>query len=67
MEDYSINENHIEYYQFLEELRKSGTTNMFGATPYLVKAFKLKPKKAGEILKEWMHCYEELNKRFGWQ
>jgi len=30
-----INEEWIEYYVYLEELRQSGETNMFGATPYL--------------------------------
>ena len=28
-----------KYYEFLDNLRESGVTNMFGATPYLVKHF----------------------------
>ena len=28
-----------KYYEFLYNLRESGVTNMFGATPYLVEAF----------------------------
>ena len=36
-----IKEEWTEYYVFLEELRQSGVTNMFGATPYLREEFGL--------------------------
>lgn len=48
------------YFEFLDELRESGVTNMFGATPYLRKAFnELDEKEAREILKEWMKTIGE--------
>jgi len=39
---------------FLNDLRDSGITNMFGARPYVVEAFGIPPKKAGELLTLWM-------------
>ena len=55
------------YYNFLEALRKSGVTNMFGATPYLEAEFEeLTHAEAMEILKDWMANYSELSKRLGW-
>ena len=60
-------ENKDVYFNFLEELRKSGVTNMFGATPYLEAEFEeLTHAEAVEILKEWMRDYSELSKRLGW-
>ncbi len=49
-----------EYFDFLEDLRLSGRTNMFGASPYLEKEFGLSPKKAKEVLVEWMKTYNEV-------
>ena len=39
-----------KYWIFLEKLRRSGETNMFGATPYLETAFDLECKESHEIL-----------------
>lgn len=48
------------YFEFLDDLRESGVTNMFGATPYLRKAFKgLSEKEARSILTEWMKTFSE--------
>lgn len=47
-----------KYWIFLENLRKSGVTNMFGAAPYLQKAFKLSEKESQRILAEWMKNYD---------
>jgi hypothetical protein len=55
-----INEEWIEYYVYLEELRQSGETNMFGATPYLREEFGLGRREAIKILSSWMDNYEEL-------
>lgn len=58
---YAINKDHYKYYDFLEDLRKSGITNMWGATPYLEEAYdELSEKEAGHILCEWIDNYEEL-------
>lgn len=51
-----------KYYMFLENLRKSGVTNMFGAAPYLEAVFEeLDHKKACEILGNWMNNYSEIS------
>ena len=42
------------YFKFLDELRDSGKTNMYGATPYLEKRFGLTTKEATRILKLWI-------------
>lgn len=48
-----------EVFEYLEDLRDSGVTNMFGAAPYLERHFKLSPKRAGELLLAWMKSKEE--------
>tara|TARA_R100001443_G_scaffold72179_1_gene80309 strand:+ start:22081 stop:22281 length:201 start_codon:yes stop_codon:yes gene_type:complete len=55
-----INEEWIEYYVYLEELRQSGETNMFGASPYLESVFGLGRRKAIKVLSNWMENYDEL-------
>lgn len=52
-----------EYFEFLDELRVSGITNMFGATPYLMEAFDhLAYDEARTILKAWMETYAYRHK-----
>ena len=46
-----------QYTEFLDELRDSGVTNMFGATPYLQEAFGLDKIEARMILIDWMENY----------
>lgn len=54
-----------KYYMFLENLRKSGVTNMFGAAPYLEAAFEeLDHKKSCEILSNWMNNYSEISDKY---
>ena len=45
------------YWNYLEELRRSGVTNMYGATPYLMDEFNLSKEDAREVLKDWMENY----------
>lgn len=45
--------------KFLDELRESGETNMFGARPYIQEEFGLDKKEAGEILSEWMRTFKD--------
>lgn len=53
-----------EHLEFLDELRESGVTNMFGAGPYLKRAFrKLKDDDAKEILLYWMHTFSKRHPR----
>lgn len=56
-----------KYFKYLERLRKSGVTNMFGATPYLMKEFDLEEQEAKKILLFWMENYEALAKNYGWR
>ena len=46
-----------KYWLFLENLRRSGVTNMFGASPYLESAFGLSRGEAHRVLAEWMQNY----------
>jgi hypothetical protein len=43
-----------EVFEYLDMLRKTGVTNMFGATPYIVKEFDIPTKEARELLMKWM-------------
>tara|TARA_Y100000114_G_scaffold87014_1_gene80457 strand:+ start:1274 stop:1483 length:210 start_codon:yes stop_codon:yes gene_type:complete len=55
-----INEEWIEYYVYLEELRQSGVTNMFGSAPYLREEFGIGRRESIRIVANWMDNYEEL-------
>lgn len=55
-----LKDDHLFY---LDGLRKSGITNMHGATPYLLEAFDgLTKIKARMILSYWMKTYSERHK-----
>jgi hypothetical protein len=51
-----VTDEHLEY---LDDLRESGATNMFGAAPYLADAFEIDKKQAREILSYWMKTFGE--------
>ena len=55
----SIAEFQASYYQFLDELQKSGDTNMRGAAPYIENQFWLEPSEAKEVLRLWIKSKEE--------
>jgi hypothetical protein len=49
-----------EYFEFLDDLRESGVTNMYGAGTFLEDEFiELGRKDAGEVLTEWMDTFTE--------
>jgi hypothetical protein len=57
-----------EMLEFLDDLRESGATNMFGAAPYLADEFPdlandcasfHSSPKAREVLGYWMHSFDE--------
>jgi len=53
----TLTEDHLIY---LDNLRESGITNMFGARPYLINAYReLSKKEAAEILTYWMKTFSE--------
>ena len=47
-----------EHKEFLDELRESGRTNMFGASPFLMDEFGLSKQEARAILSEWMASFK---------
>jgi len=47
-----------EMFEYLNTLRETGVTNMFGAGPYLQQAFDIDRREAKNILLEWMKTYE---------
>lgn len=57
-----IKENeHQKYFDYLEKLRQSGATNMYGAAPYLQEEFpelRYDRDKAKEILLAWIKTFE---------
>jgi len=59
-----MKEEYKDYYLYLETLRESGVTNMYGAAPYLESAFDLDKKTAREILSNWMNNYDEIAKKY---
>lgn len=51
-----------EVFDFLDALRESGATNMYGARPYIEDEFGVDKKEAGGLLSEWMRTFEERQK-----
>lgn len=51
-----LTEEHLTY---LDELRESGETNMFGASPYLEGEFGLNRRDAKAYLIHWMETFGE--------
>ena len=47
-----------EQQDFLNELRESGETNMFGASSYLEEEFDIDTHEAKEILTTWMKTFK---------
>ncbi len=45
-------------FTYLEGLRQSGVTNMFGAAPYLEREFGLDRNEAKKVLMDWMKSYK---------
>lgn len=44
----------MKQFIYLNKLRESGETNMYGASPYLACAFSLPKRDASKILNGWM-------------
>ena len=59
--DENITENvsETEYFSYLNDLRDSGKTNMFGAGEYLERAFNIDKSEARKILAAWMKSLSE--------
>lgn len=65
--DREIHDEWENYYKFLENLRQSGITNMYGASPYLEDAYDLNREEAITVLSNWMTNYTELCKKYNWR
>lgn len=50
------------HFAFLDQLQKSGLTNMFGAVPYLEQVYGMSNDHATTILAQWMAQKEEETK-----
>lgn len=51
-----------EHLTYLDTLRESGVTNMFGAAPYIMSEFPdVSRKQALEILQYWMDTFGDRN------
>ena len=50
---------YFEEFEYLNTLRESGVTNMFGASPYLQEAFDISKSEAKTILALWMNSVKE--------
>jgi len=55
-----LTDDHLEY---LDDLRESGITNMYGASPYLASAFDLDGDTARKYLSYWMRTFSEQHPR----
>lgn len=55
----SLFQDQQEHFEYLDQLRESGVTNMLGARPYLIKEFGLDRNTAGNVLQRWMATYSE--------
>jgi hypothetical protein len=45
-----MKDTHVEYFAYLDDLRASGVTNMFGARPYVEEEFGLSKAEATKVL-----------------
>lgn len=55
-----------DYFEFLDDLRSSGEVNMFGAAPYVARAYpELDIKQARRVLSLWQNTFsaEPLEER----
>ena len=51
-------EDSKQYFEYLNDLRDSGVTNMFGAAVYLQRDFGLSRQESRDILLKWMESFK---------
>lgn len=56
----------IKCFDYLERLRQSGVTNMYGACPYLERRFKISHRDASNVLSKWMKNYKDIKEMRNW-
>ena len=47
----------MDVFKFLDDLRGSGVTNMFGATPWIMENFHITKYDANRFLVKWMETF----------
>lgn len=52
-------EHEQEVFEYLDELRESGSTNMFGAAPYLIDEFSIDKRQARRFVQKWMTTFSD--------
>jgi hypothetical protein len=52
-------ENLTEYFTYLDELRESGQTNMFGGAKYIEASFDVDRGTAKKVLIAWMQTFDD--------
>lgn len=55
-----INIERLDYYCWLEELRRSGKINMFESVPYLAAQFGMSMNYAKEVVIDWMSNHKNI-------
>lgn len=50
-----------EVFAYLDILRESGATNMFGAGPYIQETFSCDRREARQLLLDWMKYFSSKN------
>lgn len=58
----SFTEEEEKVFSYLDTLRESGVTNMYGARPYVQERFGFDKTKSGELLSKWMKTFEQRHK-----
>ena len=51
--------NKEDVFLYLDELRESGVTNMYGAGSYIQEEFQVSKQEANKLLAEWMNTFAE--------
>jgi len=59
LEDEEFNQNKNEVFLYLEELRESGQTNMFGAVNFIQAEFECSQHMSRRYLVAWMQGYKD--------
>ena len=48
-----------DVFVYLDDVRESGVTNMYGASPYIIKEFAVTRYEANRLLAKWMETFSE--------
>ena len=57
--DSQYDEMEEEVFEYLEKLRESGETNMFGAHVYVMETFEINTSMAMKFVSTWMESYKD--------